>query len=102
MFTRGEHAFIAFVFGVLLISMIAGCPQPLPPPAPPTGTPSCETACARLEQLGCNAAKPTPGGTTCATVCTNVETSGVVLYGVECVMVAETCAAADRCGGPAR
>ena len=99
---RAAHAFIVMMLTVVLCAVLAGCPAPLPPPVPPTGTPTCETACARLEQLGCNAAKATPAGTPCITVCVNVETSGVVIYGVECVTAAESCAAADRCGGPAR
>lgn len=98
---RFEDAMAAVLVGAMLIVALTGCAT-VPPQPTPVGASSCETACARLAQLGCNAAKPTSMGTPCATVCANVETSGVVSYSVECVTTAESCAAADRCGGPAR
>lgn len=82
-----------------VLLLVLGCAT-VPPP-PPSGSPSCETACARLEQLHCTAAKPTPTGASCTEVCANIESSGYVEYGVACVTNALTCDKADTCGGAA-
>jgi hypothetical protein len=83
---------------VVLLATLAGCATtPVPPPAPIPGAPSCATACARLEELGCPAAKPTPAGGSCVRVCENIEDSGIIRYGVACVTTATTCDGADHC-----
>lgn len=90
---------------IVLAAALAGCattPTPTPVTPSPPGTPTCETACDHLAQLGCTAAQPTPAGATCLEVCTNIEDSGVIVYGVKCVTDAESCAKADNCGGPAK
>lgn len=69
------------------------------PTPSPTRPPSCEDACARLDELDCPAAKPTPNGASCAEVCTNAEKSGLALWGLSCIVTAPSCIAADACGG---
>lgn len=96
-----------------------GCssdPKPAPTPVPsgsggsaePGGTGGdagsggahpCERACARLAQLGCPEAKPTPGGGSCVSVCQNVEDSGIVTLDPECVAKISSCAEIERCTG---
>lgn len=91
---------ISIAFGLAFLVLSVSCvTTPVPPPVPPPGTPTCDTACARLEALGCPAAKPTPAGDPCQAVCANLEDSGIITYGVECVTKAESCAEADACGG---
>lgn len=95
---------VATVTLIVAALSLAGCPRPVPTPLPPPpdGAASCVTACTRLEQLGCSAARPTPAGGDCVQVCENIELSGVVAYGVECVTQANSCQTADACGGPLR
>jgi len=62
-------------------------PQPVDPNAP-----SCTTACATLTRLGCDEAKPTPGGGTCIQFCENAATLPVA-----CITSAATCDAANNC-----
>jgi hypothetical protein len=85
-----------------LLIWLAACnplvvePQlPEPPPAP--GAVPCPVACARLAELGCPEADPTPDGASCVDVCQNVEDSGVLRYPTGCVAAATTCAEAQRC-----
>lgn len=88
-------------WSVFFFVLIAGCAtNPVPPPQPPPGAPTCASACERLEELNCIAAKPTPAGATCRDVCANIEDSGVIEYGVACVTSAPSCSAANDCGGP--
>jgi hypothetical protein len=88
-----------------LLFVAAGCtwpPVPIPGPTPtpsPDGGATCATACEHLGSLGCKAATPTAKGATCTEVCQNTESSGLVAWGVDCVVQASTCEAADACGG---
>lgn len=73
-------------------------PPPIPvPPQPPIGEPTCADACQRLDQLGCDAAKPTPRGHSCLEVCRNVQESGIVTWDLRCLVSATSCTVADRC-----
>lgn len=90
---------IAWVIVGAVVILLGGCATVPTPPPPPLGAPSCDTACERLEQLHCPSAKPTPAGASCVQVCTNIEDSGYVEYGVACVTNAESCDKADHCGG---
>lgn len=85
----------------LLLLVLAGCPRPVPPPVPPgpadAAAASCASMCARLADLGCPAAKPTPEGASCEKVCQNVQDSGLILWNLECRTRAPTCAAIDEC-----
>jgi hypothetical protein len=84
-------------FAIVFLS----CTKPLPPPAPPTdvdaGAATCQTACARLQQLGCPAGEPTPKGVPCLEVCLRVQESGLIDWNLDCVARALTCGATDRC-----
>lgn len=40
----------------------------------------CALACKRLAELGCQAGKPTDGGSSCYDVCFHVENSGVARF----------------------
>lgn len=59
--------------------------------------PTCEGVCVHLADLGCSAAKPTPEGHTCAEVCNNVQSSGIVSWDLACRAKAKTCTALDAC-----
>jgi hypothetical protein len=85
----------------LVLACAGGCVwPPVPTPIPtPDGGASCATACAHLADLGCKAASPTAKGATCASVCENAEAGGVIRWGVDCVVLATSCEAADACGG---
>lgn len=82
-----------------LVALLVGAcsPQPFPldpprPPPPDAGTLSdCELACARLAELGCPEAKPTPAGASCVDVCWNAEDSGVVTLDPACVARTTSC-----------
>jgi hypothetical protein len=89
---------VAFIGAVFLLGGCVPPAPPVPPPKPPVGAPSYETACARGRELGCAWSRPTPNGGTCEAVLHNTEDSGIVVVGVECLTMAESCAAADRCG----
>lgn len=71
-----------------------------PPPKerPPADAADCPEACAHLAQLGCDEAKPTPGGATCLDVCVSVQQSEATALDLACVVRAESCAAANACG----
>ena len=108
----------AILFASLLASSCELGPFPKPPPQPeppsPWDNPSdaqpqpedvdgaahtpCYLACQKLKALGCPEAKPTAAGATCVQVCTNIESSGVVTMGPECVAKAESCSIAKACG----
>lgn len=88
----------AVVLAALIAFFASGCgtvkppgPTPLPPaPVDPSGA-TCETACARIEELGCG------GGPRCVPACENVQASGVFAYDVGCLTRAQDCAAVDAC-----
>ncbi len=95
-----------FLAAVVLLAIaicinLSGCTKPLPPPQPPSdwdgGAASCETACERLQLLGCPAGRPTPMGVPCITVCEHVQESGLIEWDLPCVARALTCGATDRC-----
>lgn len=74
---------------------------PAPPPPPPAADAGpmrpCEAACARYAFLKCKQAQPTPDGASCVDVCENVESSGVMSLGPDCVAHAARCEDADAC-----
>lgn len=74
----------------------AACPPPKPPPPPP-GAATCQDVCRHYTELGCEAARPTAEGASCAEVCHNVQDSTVVRWDLDCRARAVTCAAADAC-----
>lgn len=69
-------AAVTCLLGVACVALVGylvvGCAAPPPPPPvtpAPVLTPSCTTACANLERLGCPEARPTKGGLACVTIC---------------------------------
>lgn len=69
-----------------------------PPAEEPKGEPeACPAACAKLRELGCEEAEPTPNGATCEDVCKSIETSNLVSVGPACVARAETCESVGEC-----
>jgi len=94
----------AVVMAACLAIALSGCPKPIPPPAPPApdadtdaGAATCAAACARLQQLGCAAGKPTPKGAPCTEVCENVTSSGLLTWDLDCIARAVSCGATDLC-----
>lgn len=106
---------LSFSFGCI------ACPKPVPTPTPlpepsqmdggntgADGAPGrtdavlsvCQLECQKLAALACPAAKPTAKGASCVTVCENIQSSGVVHLIPECVRLATTCNAIDKCNTP--
>lgn len=93
--------------GVLIASMFMGCSNIIyDPPNPPDLLPDCESACAKLAELGCQGWQGSPGedeiyGTTDDVGC--VEACGVAAINQEinlqlsCVAQATTCEAYEAC-----
>lgn len=90
---------------------VVGCasgPHPVPPKERPDASPArCDDACARLAELGCESALPTPGpdripGTnddgTCERICQTVQSSGATALDLACIIQAPSCEASERCG----
>jgi hypothetical protein len=57
---------------------------------------TCAGWCAHAAALGCAAAKPTPLGASCASVCQNAQDVGV-RWNLRCRSSAKSCSAADEC-----
>ncbi len=104
---RVSGVLVAFCLAVLgavfALAVLTSCtPEPVvipPKERPEPGTPAdCTTACARLEHLGCEEAKPTPAGATCEDVCNNVQQSGATALDLACVIDAGSCEVANACG----
>ena len=77
---------------VVLAMCIGGCAffsKPKPAPA------DCKSTCARGEALGCDWAKPSPRGATCAEVCESANT--ILPWNTECVNKSENCEQAAIC-----
>jgi hypothetical protein len=94
------RALVRLLAALVLAAGLAGCP-PKPPPPPekpgPAGGPGCDVGCARLAELGCDAAKPTPQGASCIEVCQNVQASGITSWDIPCMQRATSCPEADKC-----
>ncbi len=58
---------------------------------------ACETACARLAELGCPAGEPDEEGTECYDVCHELEEVLPAAFHTKCVTNADSCEAADAC-----
>lgn len=74
----GSEGRVILVLAVLL----AGCPNQeviRPNPVQPTDTPSCATACAKLEKMGCEEGKPLEDGTSCTKFCEDTQKAGHAL-----------------------
>jgi len=69
---------------------------PAPPPTPSPGSP-CDLACAHLSALGCQEAKPSPHGITCAQTCGLVEDSGIVRWNPGCIGSVKSCSDVGSC-----
>lgn len=81
------------VVGWVAVFVIAACspPPPVPPPTPSAAT--CADVCDNLRVLGCELAEPTPAGMPCEGVClVNAE-----IWGLGCMVSAQTCESADSC-----
>jgi len=81
-----------------LFALCISC-RPAPVPTPnPVGAPTCKDVCARLADLKCEAAKPTPEGATCEDVCKNATSAdSPIAWNLGCRRDAGTCAVIDRC-----
>ena len=87
---------------LLALAALTACPRAPVPPAPEPGDGGTELAtcagwCRHAADLLCEAAHPTPAGSPCEAVCTNVQASGVVTWNLKCRVAARSCAAADAC-----
>ncbi len=58
---------------------------------------TCAAWCDHAAKLSCAAAKKTPDGSPCTTVCDNIQKSGVIKWNLACRVKAKTCALADAC-----
>jgi hypothetical protein len=82
---------------LLCVLLLGACPHPTPVPVPPPGVATCVDVCGHYVELGCLAGTPTAEGTTCAAVCNNVQSSGIVSWNLDCRVRAKTCAEAEQC-----
>ena len=85
---------------MIVVVKLTGCaPAPVAPgPQPVDAAPgACVDACARLAELGCPEAEPTPDGGSCVDVCVNVEQSGYVTLDPACIARATNCDAVNAC-----
>lgn len=92
------------LLALALLTACAACTAytwdpPLPPRPPPeqSDAGACERACARLSELGCEEAQPTPGGATCLEVCETAETSGYFTLDPNCIAEVGQCSDVERC-----
>lgn len=89
---------------LLALALVACGPDVFTPTGPPpkerpdADSAGCPEACAQLAQLGCDEAKPTPGGATCLDVCVSVQQSEATALDLACVVGAASCEAANACG----
>lgn len=67
------------------------------PVGPAPGRATCESACAHLAELGCEAGRPTARGHSCQSVCEDAAATGWGGWDVQCVVDAVDCASADVC-----
>jgi hypothetical protein len=82
------------LLGLLSLGVFVACANcGTNPPIPTQAT--CDAACARGAQLGCEWARPTHLGATCGAVCLNA--ADKVPWNVACLSVAASCVAADAC-----
>lgn len=73
-------------------------PTPTPPPVvvvPPA--PSCDTACTKFRELRCPEGNPTNDGASCETVCTNMQSVGLIVYDLACASKVKACSEIARC-----
>jgi hypothetical protein len=86
---------------LLVLLALVGCRvSPPTPPAPvDAATPpgACAAYCARMTELACEIAEPTPAGAACLDVCEAVRLSGIIVWDLACRAAAPTCEAADSC-----
>ncbi len=88
------------LFRLLFVLPLLGCPskpEPITPPNPTFEPGTCAGWCSHAAELHCEAAKPTPRGASCTTVCEHNETVGVSHFNLGCREKARSCAAADAC-----
>ena len=89
------------LIAAIVLALCASCCAPAYDPGPSpvdAGTlDDCERACARLAELGCPEAEPTPEGATCVDVCWNAESSGVVTLDPVCVAAINSCDELGAC-----
>lgn len=89
---------------LLALALVACGPDVFTPTGPPpkerpdADSAGCPEACAHLAHLGCDEAKPTPGGATCLDVCVSVQQSEATALDLVCVTAATSCDAANACG----
>lgn len=94
------------IAGFVAALLLVGCPRDPVPPTPDAdsgvvvvdaGTATCASWCKHASEMHCNAAKPTPEGASCETVCENLQGSGLVKFDLKCRSVASSCMAAEAC-----
>ena len=64
---------------------------------PEPGKDVCESACNRLQKLGCEEGRPTKGGTPCYQVCKDNQLSEVTNLHPDCVATKHSCAQVQEC-----
>lgn len=99
---RHYARFVALLWALpVLLLGLPGCPKPLPNPEPePTldgaAPATCASVCAHWTDLGCEEAKPTPAGASCAEVCRNLQ-QGNLPEDLECQAAVTSCDQIDDC-----
>ncbi len=108
LFTLGSVAVLILFAPIFALT---GCPQaPVPPPPPDPGMVdsggdldvaaihyTCNSYCVHAQALKCPFSAPTHHDAGCVEVCTNIQSSGAVVWNLSCRTRATTCAAIDAC-----
>lgn len=83
---------------LLLVCFVALSCEPVPTPVPPEPPvpqqkATCESACSRQRELGCELGEPTPEGSTCEEICRQSLTIPLpdMAWDVEKMTVASSC-----------
>jgi hypothetical protein len=80
---------------LIILLALTACKPGAPPSHPFTGEPTCESACANLRALLCEAGEPSDG-VSCVELCEDMVDAGAP-YPLRCVTEASSCAMADTC-----
>lgn len=82
-------------YAIWLLAVCA-CGGYQPPNPSPGDIDACAAKCARLAELGCETAGPTPEGATCEDRCETAERSGYTTTHPACVAEATSCEDAEE------
>ena len=75
----------------LLSLLVSGCVMSPVSPQPAQEETSCERACERLRELGCDMGAPDEAGNSCETVCEETQKAGLINLKPEEIAASDSC-----------